>query len=168
MRARCLPNVDQGEVVADCWETRAARCFDFHAEGPWVAVTGAENSLFSFSEAWRSCCSGGSSSFGPRPNDRRPERLRVRGGLSAPEGAEVASREPSNAGRSSTMRRSTSSGSDRDGESAGGSEEGKGGGEAASKKQKTINEWPVCINKQRLSKITAIATTIATTTVTYY
>ena len=45
-----------------------------------------------------------------------------------------------------------------------GEKEGKGGGEAASKKQKTINEWPVCINKQRLSKITAIATT----TVLYY
>ena len=47
-----------------------------------------------------------------------------------------------------------------------GEKEGKGGGEAASKKQKTINEWPVCsINKQRLCRITAIATS---TTVLYY
>ena len=49
-RVRCLPNVDHGEVVAEGWEPRAARCFAFNADGPGEAAIGAENSLFSFSQ----------------------------------------------------------------------------------------------------------------------
>ena len=132
MRARCLPNVDHGEVVADCWETRAARCLAFHADGPGLVVMGVENLVFSFSDASRPCCPEGGESLDPRPNERKPERVRARGGLSAPGGVVFLSNDPSNAGRSSIIRLSTKRGSDRDGESAGGSGGRFGGGEADS------------------------------------
>lgn len=125
-RVRCLPNVDHGEVVAEGWEPRAARCFAFHADGPGEAAIGAENSLFSFSDASRPCCCASASSLAPSPKERKPERLRARGGLSAPAGVELSSNDPSRAGRSSTIRRSTRRGSEREGERAGGSR-GNGG-----------------------------------------
>ena len=127
MRARCRPKVDHGEAVVDGWEPRAARCLPFHAEGAEGVVTGAsDRSLFLFSEDRVS----GKSFLRLSPSERRPERLRVRGGLRAPGGVEAASSESRRAGRSSTMCRSTRRGSDREGEKTGGSEGETTGGES--------------------------------------
>lgn len=66
----------------------------------------------------------------PMARARSPDRFRARGGLRPVSGGSSTCREPSKAGRSSTILRSTSIGSDRDGDNVGGAGPGVRGGEA--------------------------------------
>ena len=104
-----------------CCESRETRCLPFHADGPGVAAVAAgEKASLSFSEDRRTSSVWGVSSMRPKVSARSPERFRDRGGLSPLSGGSSSCRDPSKAGRSSTILRSTSIGSEREGDNVGG------------------------------------------------
>ncbi len=116
-----------------CCESCEARCLPFHAEGAGVATVAAgEKASFSFSEDRCSSSAGGVSFMRPKASARSPDSLRGRGGLRPLSGGLSTWRDPSKAGRSSTILRSTSIGSERDEDSFGGATPRMRGGEAGS------------------------------------